>query len=171
MLRVYLCLTPPLPLPQHHNTPMFLLSLAYLLGFSHVASVPTVATVSLTFRSSRFLCSKISISPIHYHVALARPALSPSVVLNYSFFLGQALVSSYCNDFLIICLYVMNEMEMYHHCQTGVWHHANLFHHSQGGWDQGVASNKTDKHIQLVQVTCCTVYGFNKTRNVWFSHF
>lgn len=52
-------------------------------------------------------------------MALAQSALSPSVVLNYSVFLGQALVSSYCNDFLIICLYVMNEMEMYHRGQTG----------------------------------------------------
>ncbi|KAK2849407.1 hypothetical protein Q5P01_009241 [Channa striata] len=52
-------------------------------------------------------------------MALAQSALFPSVVLNYSVFLGQALVSSYCNDFLIICLYVMNEMEMYHHGQTG----------------------------------------------------
>jgi len=53
-------------------------------------------------------------------MALAKSALSLSVVLNYSVFLGQALVSSYCNDFLIICLYVMNEMEMYRHGQTGV---------------------------------------------------
>ncbi|CAB1442296.1 unnamed protein product [Pleuronectes platessa] len=60
-----------------------------------------------------------STSHIHYCVALAQSALFPSVVLNYSVFLGQALVSSYCNDFLIICLYVMNEMEMYHHGQTG----------------------------------------------------
>lgn len=59
-------------------------------------------------------------SHIHYRVALARPALFPSVVLNYAVFLGQALVSSHCNDFLIICLYVMNEMEMYHHGQTGL---------------------------------------------------
>lgn len=58
-------------------------------------------------------------SHIHYAAALAQPALFPSVVLNYSVFLGQALVSSHCNDFLIICLYVMNEMEMYHRGQTG----------------------------------------------------
>lgn len=57
-------------------------------------------------------------SHIHYCMALAQSALFPSVVLNYSVFLGQALVSSHCNDFLIICLYVMNEMEMYHHGQT-----------------------------------------------------
>lgn len=57
-------------------------------------------------------------SHIHYAAALAQPALFPSVVLNYSVFLGQALVSSHCNDFLIICLYVMNEMEMYHRGQT-----------------------------------------------------
>lgn len=57
-------------------------------------------------------------SHIHYRVALARPALFPSVVLNYAVFLGQGLVSSHCNDFLIICLYVMNEMEMYQHGQT-----------------------------------------------------
>lgn len=59
-------------------------------------------------------------SHIHYRVALAWLALFPSVVLNYAVFLGQALVSSHCNDFLIICLYVMNEMEMYHHGQTGL---------------------------------------------------
>lgn len=59
-------------------------------------------------------------SHIHYHMALAQSALFPSAVLNYSVFLGQALVSSHCNDFLIICLYVMNEMEMYHHGQTGL---------------------------------------------------
>lgn len=58
-------------------------------------------------------------SHIHYAAALAQSALLPSVVLNYSVFLGQALVSSHCNDFLIICLYVMNEMEMYHRGQTG----------------------------------------------------
>ncbi|KAI3351936.1 hypothetical protein L3Q82_020761, partial [Scortum barcoo] len=62
----------------------------------------------------------MSTSHIHYHMALAQSALFPSVVLNYSVFLGQALVSSHCNDFLIICLYVMNEMEMYHHGQTGL---------------------------------------------------
>ncbi len=62
----------------------------------------------------------MSTSHIHYRVALAQSALFPSVVLNYSVFLGQALVSSHCNDFLIICLYVMNEMEMYHHGQTGL---------------------------------------------------
>lgn len=59
-------------------------------------------------------------SHIHYRMALAQAALFPSVVLNYSVFLGQALVSSHCNDFLIICLYVMNEMEMYYLGQTGV---------------------------------------------------
>lgn len=59
-------------------------------------------------------------SQIHYRMALAQAALFPSVVLNYSVFLGQALVSSHCNDSLIICLYVMNEMEMYHLGQTGV---------------------------------------------------
>lgn len=59
-------------------------------------------------------------SHIHYRMALARPALFPSVVLNYAVFPGQALVSSHSNDFLIICLYVMNEMEMYHHGQTGL---------------------------------------------------
>lgn len=53
-------------------------------------------------------------------MALTWPVLFPSVVLNYTVFLGQALVSSHCNDFLIICLYVMNEMEMYHHGQTGL---------------------------------------------------
>ncbi|KAK1904245.1 Protein stoned-B [Dissostichus eleginoides] len=78
----------------------------------------------------------MSTSHIHYHVALAQSALFPSVVLNYSVFLGQALVSSHCNDFLIICLYVMNEMEMYHHGQTG-WRCAKLPHQSQGGWEQG----------------------------------
>lgn len=62
----------------------------------------------------------MSTSHIHYRMALAQSALFPSVVLNYSVFLGQALVSSHCNDFLIICLYVMNEMEMYHHGQTGL---------------------------------------------------
>lgn len=58
-------------------------------------------------------------SHIHYAAALAQPALFPSAVLNYSVFLGQALVSSHCNDFLIICLYVMYEMEMYRRGQPG----------------------------------------------------
>lgn len=78
---------------------------------------PSVHLCLLALRSSSPL---MLTSHIHYCMALAHSALFPSVVLNYSVFLGQALVSSHCNDFLIICLYVMNEMEMYHHSQTGL---------------------------------------------------
>lgn len=90
-------------------------------------SLPSSMVVSLVFclsmsrRASRSSSPPLmSTSHIHYRMALAQSALFPSVVLNYSVFLGQALVSSHCNDFLIICLYVMNEMEMYHHGQTGL---------------------------------------------------
>lgn len=98
----------------------------------HFALWPTHITLStstvviLVFCPSMSPCVWIPSPPlmltshIHYRVALAQSALFPSVVLNYSVFLGQALVSSHCNDFLIICLYVMNEMEMYHHGQTGL---------------------------------------------------
>lgn len=79
-------------------------------------------------------------SHIHYRVALAQSALFPSVVLNYSVFLGQALVSSYCNDFLIICLYVMNEMEMYHHGQTGAGAVPDC-RTIQGRWEQQQQNN------------------------------
>lgn len=101
-----------------------MLSLPMLPGYINLPASPVV---SLTFCPTTCLCFEslsstplMSTSYIHYRMALAQYALSPSVVLNYSVFLGQALVSSYFNDFLIICLYVMNEMEMYHHSQTGV---------------------------------------------------
>ncbi|KAG1962844.1 hypothetical protein F2P79_004838 [Pimephales promelas] len=60
-------------------------------------------------------------SRIHYPLALAHAAVLPSALLNYSVFLERVVVSGYCNDFLIICLSVMNEMEMYLCGQTGLW--------------------------------------------------
>lgn len=94
--------------------------------YSHV-SVFLPSRLSVWLSVCPRLCASRSSSPplmstshIHYRMALAQSALFPSVVLNNSVFLGQALVSSHCNDFLIICLYVMNEMEMYHHGQTGL---------------------------------------------------
>lgn len=83
-------------------------------------------------------------SHIHYAAALAQPALFPSVVLNYSVFLGQALVSSHCNDFLIICLYVMNEMEMYHRGQTGAGAVPGCHTCAQGSRQPAGLSNKTN---------------------------
>lgn len=50
--------------------------------------------------------------------------------------------------------------------KRGSWHGAKLPHHIQRGWDQGVANNKTDKHIQPMQVTSSLVYSFNKMRDV-----
>lgn len=83
--------------------------------------LPSCRSVHPCLHASRSSSPPLTSTPhIHYRMALAQSALFPSVVLNYSVFLGQALMSSHCNDFLIICLYVMNEMEMYHHGQTGL---------------------------------------------------
>lgn len=140
-------------LPESHTSdclsaaPSFLHNVLFVQLSTHISlPLPPRLSVSLSVhpRASRSSSPpRMSTSHIHYRVALAQSALFPSVVLNYSVFLGQALVSSHCNDFLIICLYVMNEMEMYHHGQTG-WRCAKLPHQSQGGWEQGGVSNRTN---------------------------
>lgn len=119
-------------LPESHATVYLSISLPFFKTFFSLSTDPHIS-LFLPPRLSVWLsvhpclpalrCSSPPLmltSHIHYRMALAQSALFPSVVLNYSVFLGQALVSSHCNDFLIICLYVMNEMEMYHHGQTGL---------------------------------------------------
>lgn len=96
---------------------MIMLDFKYTYPSLSLSLLVSLKQPSLSLSSSR----SRKTSRIHYPLALACAAVLPSALLNYSVFLERVVVSGYCNDFLIICLSMMNEMEMYLCGQTGLW--------------------------------------------------